>query len=73
MQLKPKQGADRPALRRVLATGLLASQASPVSAQLCSFLGWVYGAQELHELVTDLGRGLVLYPVAHAVEFETPH
>jgi hypothetical protein len=35
-------------------------------------LGWVYGAQELHELVTDLGRGFVLYPVAHIVEFETP-
>src|ERR1700679_3527157 len=35
--------------------------------------GWVYGAQELHELVTDLGRGFVLYPVAHMVEFETSH
>src|SRR5579864_7890218 len=33
----------------------------------------VYGAQELHELVTDLGRGFVLYPVAHVVEYETPH
>ena len=33
----------------------------------------VYGAQELHELVTDLGRGFVLYPVAHIVEFEIPH
>src|ERR1700730_13426940 len=36
-------------------------------------LGCVYGAQELHELVTDLGGGFVLYPVAHIVEFETPH
>ena len=36
-------------------------------------LGSVYGAQELHELITDLGRGFVLYPVAHIVEFETPH
>ena len=35
--------------------------------------GWVYGAQELHELVTDLGRGFVLYPVAYIVEFETPY
>src|SRR5580693_3237985 len=29
--------------------------------------------QELHELVTDLNRGLVLYPVAYIVEFEIPH
>ena len=36
-------------------------------------LGSVYGAQELHQLVADLGRGFVLYPVAHIVEFETPH
>jgi hypothetical protein len=36
-------------------------------------LGGAYAAQELHELVTDLGRGFVLYPVAHIVEFETPH
>jgi len=36
-------------------------------------LGGVYGAQELHELVTDLGRGFVLYPVAHIVDFEIPH
>ena len=33
----------------------------------------VYGAQELHELVTDLGRGFVLYPVAQIIEFEIPH
>jgi hypothetical protein len=33
-------------------------------------LGGVYGAQELHELVTDLGRGFVLYPVAHIIDFE---
>ena len=36
-------------------------------------LGGVYGAQELHELVADLGRGLVLYPVAHIIDFEIPH
>ena len=36
-------------------------------------LGRVYGAQELHELVTDLGGGFVLYPVAHIVEFQIPH
>jgi hypothetical protein len=36
-------------------------------------LGRVYGAQELHEPVTDLGRGLVLYPVAHIVDFKIPH
>src|SRR6202034_4131607 len=35
-------------------------------------LGRVYGAQELHELITDLGGGFVLYPVAHIVEFERP-
>jgi hypothetical protein len=35
-------------------------------------LGRVYGAQELHELVTDLSRGFVLYPVAYIAEFETP-
>ena len=29
--------------------------------------------QELHELVADLGRGFVLYPVAHIVDFESPH
>jgi hypothetical protein len=33
-------------------------------------LGGAYGAQELHELVADLVRGFVLYPVAHIVEFE---
>jgi hypothetical protein len=33
-------------------------------------LGGVYGAQELHELVIDLGRGFVLYPVAHIIDFE---
>jgi hypothetical protein len=32
-------------------------------------LGGVYGAQELHELVIDLGRGFVLYPVAHIIDF----
>src|ERR1700691_636761 len=31
------------------------------------------GTQEFHELVTDVGRGFVLYPVADIVEFETPH
>jgi hypothetical protein len=36
-------------------------------------LGAVYGMQELHELVTDLGRGFVLYPVAHFFDFEIPH
>src|ERR1700677_992673 len=34
--------------------------------------GRACGAQELHELITDLGRGFVLYPVAHIVEFERP-
>jgi hypothetical protein len=33
----------------------------------------VYGAQELHDLVADLGRGFVLYPVAHIVDFESSH
>ena len=33
----------------------------------------VYRAQELHKLVTDLSRGFMLYPVAHIVEFDTPH
>jgi hypothetical protein len=33
----------------------------------------VYAAQELHQLVTDLGRGFVLYPVAHILDFEIPH
>jgi hypothetical protein len=32
-----------------------------------------YGAQELHELVTDLRGSFVLYPVTHVVDFETPH
>jgi hypothetical protein len=36
-------------------------------------LGRVYGAQELRELVTDLGRGFVLNPMPHVVEFEIPH
>src|SRR5579864_9163660 len=36
-------------------------------------LGGVCGAQKLHELVTDLGRGFVLYPVAHIIDFEVPH
>jgi hypothetical protein len=36
-------------------------------------LGWVYRTQELHELAADLGRGLVLYPVAYMIEFEIPH
>jgi hypothetical protein len=35
--------------------------------------GRVYRAQELHELITDLGRGFVLHPVAHIVEFERPN
>ena len=35
--------------------------------------GFTAGTQELHELVTDLGRGFVLYPVAHIVEFEPSH
>ena len=36
-------------------------------------LGGVHGVQKLHELVTDLGRGFVLCPMAHVVEYETPH
>ena len=36
-------------------------------------LSGVYGAQELHDLVVDLGRGFVLYPVAHIVDFESSH
>jgi hypothetical protein len=36
-------------------------------------LGGVYGAQKLHQLVSDLFRGFVLYPVAHVVDFEIPH
>ena len=36
-------------------------------------LDWAYDAQEFHQLVTDLGRGFVLYPVARSVEFETSH
>src|SRR5580704_7721232 len=36
-------------------------------------LGRVYRAQELHKLFADFGRGFVLYPVAHIVEFEIPH
>lgn len=36
-------------------------------------LGCADGAQERQELVTDLRRGLVLYPVAHIVDFEISH
>jgi hypothetical protein len=36
-------------------------------------LSRVHGAQKLHKLVTDLGRGFVLYPVTHIVEFEPPN
>src|SRR5580704_9721521 len=36
-------------------------------------LDGVYGVQERHEPVTDLGRGFVLYPVAHIIDFEIPH
>ena len=32
-----------------------------------------YRVQELYELVTDLGRGFVLYPVAYIVDIEVPH
>jgi hypothetical protein len=28
--------------------------------------------QELHELITDLGGGFVVHPVAHIIEFERP-
>ena len=38
----------------------------------CELRG-IYGAQELHELVTDQVRGFVLHPVAHIVEFEPAH
>jgi len=34
-------------------------------------LSGVYGAQELNDLVVDLGRGFVLNPVTHIVEFES--
>ena len=30
-------------------------------------------AQKLHELVADLSRGFVLYPVAHVVELDASH
>jgi hypothetical protein len=33
----------------------------------------VYGAQKLHDLVTHFGRGFVLNPVAHIVDFEMSH
>jgi hypothetical protein len=36
-------------------------------------LAAVYGAQKLQDLVTDFARGFVLNPVAHTVDFETPH
>ncbi len=36
-------------------------------------LGGVYRAHKLHDLITDLGRGFVLNPVAHMVDFEIPH
>jgi hypothetical protein len=48
--------------------GIDVSSKSP----FCCELSWGYSAQELHELVADLGRGFVLYPVAHIVELETP-
>jgi hypothetical protein len=31
---------------------------------------WMYGAQKLHELFVDLGRGFVLHPVTHIVDLE---
>jgi hypothetical protein len=43
--------------------------ATPMQGAAQCELGRVYGAEELHELVTDLGRGFVLHPVAHIVEF----
>jgi hypothetical protein len=55
----------------------LTPQASGARSGLLTALemrsGWVYGAQELHELLTDLGRRFMLDPVAHIVEFEAPH
>ena len=36
-------------------------------------LAAVYGAQKLQDLGTDLGRGFVLNPVAHIVDFEIPY
>jgi hypothetical protein len=36
------------------------------------WIGRVHSAQELHKLLADFGRGLVLYPVADIVEFEIP-
>ena len=38
-----------------------------------AFLGGADGAQKLHDLVTDLGRGFVLNPVTHIVDFKIPH
>ena len=38
----------------------------------CELRG-IYGAQELHELVTDQVGGFVLHPVAHIVEFKPAH
>lgn len=37
------------------------------------FLVGADGAQKLHDLVTDFGRGLVLNPVTHIVDFKIPH
>jgi len=36
-------------------------------------LSGVYGAQKLHDLVTDFGRGFVLNPMAHMVDFKVPY
>ena len=49
------------------------SYACNLIRQSVCVLGGVCGAQKLHELVTDLGRGFVLHPVAHIIEFEIPH
>ena len=38
-----------------------------------AFLGGADGAQKLHDLITDLGRGFVLNPVTHIVDFKIPH
>src|SRR5438445_10751310 len=60
-------------------SGLCNGAIGPVMAQMpdgarrSRELRGVYGAQELHKLVTDHVRGFVLYPMADIIEFESPH
>ena len=43
------------------------------AAAIVSPLDRTYRPQELNELFADLGRRLVLYPVAYVIKFEIPH